>query len=208
MTTENMPAKQREILDFIRLHHETTGIFPSVREIAAHMNFRSTNTVDYHIKRLEQAGALERGGRLARTFVLSGRKAATAPSREAGIPIIGRVAAGQPIFAEQNYEGLVNFRGFFHCDERTFALRVQGDSMVDAGIMNGDLVIVRHQGGVENGQIGVVLVGEEATVKRIFDEGERWRLQPENAAMKPIFVEKGEKNFQIAGKVVGVIRRI
>jgi len=207
--------KQTQMLDFIRAEHERTGVYPSVREIMAHMGFRSTNTVDYHVRRLEQSGMLARNGRLARNFRLADeaprprrRPRAIARPTEAGIPVIGRVAAGEPVLAEQNHEGSINFRSYFHCDERTFALRVQGDSMVDAGIVDGDLVIVRAQAQVENGEIGVAVIGDEATVKRIYDERAHWRLQPENATMKPILVKKGEKLFRIAGKVIGVIRRI
>jgi repressor LexA len=178
------------------------------------MGFKSTNTVDYHVGKLEAAGALRRRGRMARNFSLAGGVARPMPRvaarrrEEPGLPIVGRVAAGEPVLAEQNFDGLVNFRAFFHCDEQTFALRVQGDSMVQAGIVDGDLVIVRQQPRVENGEIGVAIIGDEATVKRIYDEGAQWRLQPENPAMKPLLVKKGERLFRIAGKVIGVIRKI
>jgi repressor LexA len=209
----DMSDKQRRMLKFVRDQHARTGVYPSVREIMAHMGFRSTNTVDYHLRRLEGAGALARQGRLARNFRVTGdnprpRPRPSARAADAGIPLVGRVAAGEPVLAEQNQEGNINFRSYFHCDERTFALRVQGDSMVDAGIVDGDLVIVRAQAQVENGEIGVAVIGDEATVKRIYDERAHWRLQPENAAMKPIMVKKGEKLFRIAGKVIGVIRKI
>lgn len=199
-----LPDKQRKILDFIRTRHEATGIFPSVREIAAHMSFRSTNTVDYHLRRLEEVGAIERGGGLARSFVLP---AAQYPAMR-GIPVIGRVAAGEPVLAEQDPSGLVNFRTYFHSDDQTYALRVQGDSMIDAGIFDGDLVVVHNQGDVYNGEIAVAIIGDEATVKRVYDEGDSWRLQPENKTMKPIVVQKGQKQFTLAGKVVGVIRKL
>src|SRR5690606_3804907 len=114
----------------------------------------------------------------------------------------------QPILAEQHFDDSVNFSSLFHCDDQTFALRVQGDSMMDAGIMDGDLVIVRHQPQVSNGEIGVALVNGEATVKRIYDEGNAWRLQPENVTMEPICVEKGTADFSMAGKVVGVVRKL
>jgi len=214
-TPEKLPEKQRKILDFIRAQHASTGVYPSVREIAAHMDFKSTNTVDYHLRRLEATGALERGGRRARSFVNVGpgaekpmrRSSNAAHARGGGIPILGRVAAGAPILAEQHYDGMVNFSNYFHCDDQTFALRVQGDSMVDAGIQDGDLVIVRHQPKVDNGEIGVALVEGEATVKRIYDEGGQWRLQPENTTMKPMYVKKTE-DFSIAGRVVGVVRKM
>src|SRR5690606_7450185 len=117
---------------------------------------------------------------------------ATARRYQADIPLLGRVAAGEPILAEQHFDDSVNFSSLFHCDDQTFALRVQGDSMVEAGIMSGDLVVVKHQASVANGEIGVAIVNGEATVKRIYDEGDRWRLQPENTTMEPIMVGKGE----------------
>lgn len=208
---QELPEKQRQILDFIRAQHNRSGIFPTIREIAEHMNFRSTNTVDYHLRKLETAGALERGGRLARTFLLTEPlRKGKLPGRSADtcIPIVGRVAAGAPILAEQNYEGLVNFKTLFHCDDRTYALKVVGDSMVDAGIVDGDMVVVRQQGNIENGEIGVAVIADEATVKRIYDEGDQWRLQPENASMEPMIVKKQQKDFAIAGKVIGVVRKI
>lgn len=204
--TQKLPEKQRKILDFIRMQHARTGVYPSVREIAAHMDFKSTNTVDYHLRRLEESGVLERGGRRARTFSVHD---GSAPARkEEGVPLIGRVAAGAPIVAEQNFDGLVNFRSYFHVDEQTFALRVKGDSMVEAGIVDGDLVIVRSQPEVSNGEIAVALLGDEATVKRLFDEGSHWRLQPENSQLTPMRVEKEDGQFRVAGKVIGVVRKI
>lgn len=225
-----LPEKQQKILDFIRTQHAETGVFPSVREIAAYMDFKSTNTVDYHLRRMEAIGAIERGGRRARSFAGIGSKtgpgsgaAAVSGARnraggnymsassgrgEPGIPLLGRVAAGQPILAEQHFDDMVNFSSLFHCDDETFALKVQGDSMMEVGIMDGDLVIVKHQPSVANGEIGVALVNGEATVKRIYDEGKVWRLHPENQTMDPIYVEKGMEDFSVAGKVVGVIRKM
>lgn len=214
MTPSRLPDKQKKILDFIRTQHARTGVYPSVREIAAYMDFKSTNTVDYHLRRLEESGALERGGRRARSYSVkgvtpgTGGRAPALPDLDVGIPLIGRVAAGAPIVAEQNYDGLVNFKSYFHCDEGTFALRVRGDSMVEAGIVDGDLVIVRSQPQVSNGEIAVAIIGDEATVKRLFDEGAHWRLQPENPVLEPMFVSKNEPQFRIAGKVIGVVRRI
>lgn len=212
-----LPEKQQRILDFIRAQHAETGVFPSVREIAAHMDFKSTNTVDYHLRRMEANGVIERGGRRARSFTgftdnqSMGRVVqhpSSVPARPQGIPLIGRVAAGQPILAEEHYEDVLNFGTLFRCDDQTYALRVQGDSMIDAGIQDGDLVIVRYQPNVSNGEIGVAIIEGEATVKRIYDEGKCWRLQPENETMKPIQVKKGLQDFSVAGKVIGVIRQM
>lgn len=216
-----LPEKQQKILDFIREQHAASGVFPSVREIAAHMDFKSTNTVDYHLRRMEAGGVLERGTRRARSFAAVGPAAGSAPGKGSRlgarlplrrevheIPVLGRVAAGEPILAEQHVENTVSFSNLFHCDDQTFALQVRGDSMMEAGIMGGDLVIVKHQAAVANGEIGVAVVDGEATVKRIYDEGKRWRLQPENSQMEPIFVTKGAADFTVAGKVVGVVRKL
>ncbi len=216
-----LPEKQQKILDFICDQHARTGVFPSVREIAAHMDFKSTNTVDYHLRRMEAGGVLERGARRARSFAAltgpgrgkAGRtngeaSSSAAARRRLEIPVLGRVAAGEPILAEQHFEDAVSLSSLFHCDDQTFALQVRGESMINAGIMEGDLVIVKHQASVANGEIGVAVIDGEATVKRIYDEGKNWRLQPENDSLEPIMVAKGLADFSIAGKVVGVIRQI
>lgn len=207
---QTLSDKQRRMLNFIQERHQQTGVYPSVREIAAHMDFKSTNTVDYHLRKLESLGVLERGGRRARTFQMCPalRHGSVNQVLRAGIPLVGRVAAGTPILAEQNYDGLVNLYSYFRSDDQTFALRVQGDSMINAGILDGDIVIVRQQSQIANGEIGVATIGDEATVKRIYDEGSFWRLQPENPRLEPVLVQKGQKLFQIAGKVVGVIRKM
>jgi len=214
-----LPDKQQKILDFIRTQHSDTGVFPSVREIAAHMDFKSTNTVDYHLRRMEANGVIERGGRRARSFAGLADRSTQGAFRKSnlpmsssrfqgGIPLIGRVAAGEPILAEQHFDEMLNFQSLFNSDDQTFALKVQGDSMIEAGIMDGDMVIVKHQPSVSNGEIGVAMVNGEATVKRIYDEGETWRLEPENPEMEPIKVQKGVEEFAVAGKVVGVVRRM
>jgi repressor LexA len=210
---------QVRILEFIQTEHARDGVFPSIREIANHMNFGSTNTVDYHLRKMEALGAIRRPGRKARSYAMDQALKSTLTPRESsdqeargarsqGIPLLGRVAAGEPILAEQNFEDYVKIESWFRTDDSSFALRVRGDSMIDAGIEDGDLVIVRSQPRVDNGQIGVAVLGDEATVKRIYDEGDRWRLQPENPQLEPRFVTKSEGGFRIAGKVVGVLRKV
>lgn len=209
-----LTPQQRQLIEYILRTHARTGVFPSVREIAHHMRFKSTNTVDYHVRQLEKLGVIERmRGRHARAFNVreKAKPKLYAMGLRAGdneIPVVGRVAAGEPIYAEQNFEGMLNFRNHFKCDERTFALRVAGESMIKAGIHDGDIVVVKQQNKVENGEIGVAVIGDEATVKRIHDDGEKWRLVPENPTMQPIIVEKSEKSFAIAGRVIGVIRKL
>jgi repressor LexA len=124
------------------------------------------------------------------------------------IPLLGRVAAGTPILAEQNFEGFVNLTEYFAPSGETFALRVRGDSMIEAGIFDGDVVIVRSQPTVQNGEIAVVVIDGEATVKRLYEEPDAWRLEPANAALQSIRVPKSEPAFRIAGKVVGVLRKL
>ncbi len=225
MRTDLRPI-QKTILDFIVREHERTGIYPSVREIARHMGFASTNTVAYHLRKLEQAGQIVRS-RKARSYWVPGRpgSAQSTPSsaydaaraaprllrrsnRALRFPILGRVAAGEPILAEQNFDGVLDLPGYFDPSGQTFALRVQGDSMIEDGIFDGDLVIVRSQPRVENGEIGVAIIGDEATVKRIYDDGDSWRLVPANSALEPIIVPKTAAEFRIAGKVIGVVRKL
>lgn len=186
------------------------------------MGFRSTNTVVYHLRKLQRQGYLVRS-REARSYrlakdgalgaaspppisALSRRRRASAAA--ARIPILGRVAAGEPILAEQNFDGLLDLQSFFDPAGDTFALRVQGDSMIEAGIFDGDIVIVRSQPKLDNGEIGVAIIGDEATVKRIYDDGDAWRLVPANCAMEPLRIPKGAADFRVAGKVVGVVRKL
>lgn len=215
---------QKQILDFIVSRHAQTGIYPSVREIAHAMGFASTNTVAYHLRRLEDSGHVVRS-RQARSYRIPGSGLGTparplpgategrAPSRRAEasrprIPILGRVAAGEPILAEQNFDGVLDLQTYFDPSGETFALRVQGDSMIEDGIFDGDLVIVRSQPTLNNGEIGVAILGDEATVKRIYDDGDAWRLVPANALMQPLHVPKNNTEFRIAGKVIGVVRKL
>jgi len=216
-----LSEKQREILEYLHKEYQRAGVYPSIREIARGVGLRSTNTVHYHLRQLEKQGFLRRS-RTARTYVLDGgiaeggrfsraaqRKAQPlAHWRSARIPLLGRVAAGSPILAEQNFEGFVNLAEYFAPSGETFALRVRGDSMIEAGIFDGDVVIVRRQPTVQNGEIAVVVIDGEATVKRLYDEPDAWRLEPANVAMEPIRVPKREPSFRIAGKVVGVLRKL
>jgi len=124
------------------------------------------------------------------------------------IPLLGAIAAGSTLYAEENFQEFINLGDLFRAKGEIFALRVKGDSMKGAGILDGDLVIVKSQARVENGEIGVITLEEEATVKRIFVEGKRIRLQPENEAYQPIFFPKDDPRVRIGGKVIGVIRKV
>jgi repressor LexA len=128
--------------------------------------------------------------------------------RDRGKPILGRIAAGKPILAEENFQGLLNLNTLFGRDMDLFVLRVEGDSMTKTGIFPGDFVIVKHQAKIGQGEIGVVYIDDEATVKRIFLEEGRLRLQPENDAMDPVFIHQDDDRLRIGGKVIGVVRKM
>lgn len=196
--------RQQAIYEFIRETTESRGMPPSLREIGLKFGIRSTNGVDKHLAALERAGLITRERGKSRGIVVAG-------ARRAGssVPVLGRVAAGMPVLSPENREGECSVdRELFGIrqSQNVFALKVKGDSMIEAHILDGDTVLVREQAEAANGDIVVALVDGDATVKRFFLEGGRVRLQPENRAMEPIFVESGD--LRIAGKVVGVMRRV
>jgi repressor LexA len=230
--------REHAILAFIATSLRDRGYPPTLREIGEAFGIASTNGVRYHLDRLEQAGrirrdrwtsrgielqAIEGGERMApRGAALQDpattrpRGAAAAPLASAGtrhtsaleIPILGRVAAGMPLLAEEHVEDTLVIDGSMVRAGKHFALRVRGDSMRDAGIFDGDLVIVRHDAPVRSGEIVVALIGEEATVKRYFPRRDRILLLPENSEFQPIEVRETDPEFRLAGKVVGVFRRL
>ncbi len=197
-----LTRRQREVLDFIVRWVEDRGFPPTLREIAARFRFASANAVRDHLKALERKGYLRRQAGIARALTL---EPASRPHR--GRPLIGTVPAGTPVMAEENFEGYLDLNEYFGRGEGTFLLRVSGDSMIGAGIHDGDIAVVRYQKELASGEIGVVFINGEATVKRIFPEQGGCRLQPENPSMDPIRVEAGKDEFCIAGKVIGVMRR-
>lgn len=195
--------RQRKVLKHIVRCIQHEGYPPTVREIAAHFGFASPRAVSDHLEALERKGYLSlmgtaRGIRLAEGVLPEGD----------GPPIVGRIAAGKPILAEENFVGTLSMSEMFGQKPDVYALRVEGDSMIGAGILDGDYVVVKHQPAVESGEIGVAFTEDGATVKRIFDEGERFRLQPENEAMEAIYVAKDDPSFMIGGRVIGVVRKM
>ena len=194
--------RQREILDFVVRWVEEQGFPPTLQEIASKFRLASVNAVRDHLKALERKGYLRRRPGASRSLTL---EPAALPPR--GRPIVGTVPAGTPILAEENFEGYLDLNEYFGRGEGTFLLRVRGESMIGAGIHDGDIVAVHHRKEVGRGEIGVAFIDGEATVKRIFPEKGGWRLQPENPAMEPVRVRAGKEEFTIAGKVIGVIRR-
>lgn len=192
---------QQKILEFIRSEIETKGYPPSVREICAAVGLKSTSSVHMHLTQLEKQGVIRRDATKPRALELLDSPL----SRGRNVPLVGKVTAGAPILAVENIEDyLVVPRDLVGQEKNNlFALRVQGESMIEAGILDGDIVVVRSQEQAENGDIVVALIEEEATVKRIFYEDGHVRLQPENRAMRPILVDKAD----VRGRVVALVRR-
>jgi repressor LexA len=196
--------RQREIYEFIRRRITEKGIPPSIREVGENFGIRSTNGVEGHLAALERSGFIARERGKSRSISLHSGKRMLAT-----IPLLGRVAAGLPVFSPENMEGeiivdltVLSFRNA----NNLFALKVLGESMINAHILDGDTLIVRAQAAVQNGDIVVALVDGEATVKRFFAEKNRIRLQPENSSLKPLYFERGD--FRIVGKAMGVLRKI
>jgi repressor LexA len=203
MVDLKLTKRQQEILDFVRRYIGEHGYPPTVRDIGQAIGLASSSTVHAHLANLERLGALRRDPTKPRAMEVLGEKVrrAVAPG---GLPVVGQVAAGQPVLADENIEEYVPVPGIAGGDDGEFVLRVKGDSMKDAGILEGDFVIVRRQETAADGEIVVALVGEEATVKRFFREDDHVRLQPENDAMEPIRT----RDAQLLGRVVGLCRRV
>ncbi len=209
MVKKTLTARQQEILDFIREEIAEKGIPPTYREIGERFQIRSTNGVHATLEALRRKGYLEREPSISRGLRIkspAGQK--TAAGRLKSVPLVGRVAAGAPILAEENIEDFIAVDETFFGGEGYFALRVEGDSMKDAGIFNGDVVVARQQATAQRGDIVVAIIGDEATVKYYFPEGDHVRLQPANEAYQPIIVRPGKEDFRIAGKVTGLIRKM
>ena len=215
MIDRGTTEKQHRILDVIRSFTAEMGYPPSVREIGARVGLSSSSTVQSHLKTLERRGLLRRDPTKPRALVPADmvlRAAASPAKRDAGpetisLPIVGRVAAGTPITATENYEDTFVLPASFvgkNGGVGSFMLRVKGDSMIDAAILDGDLIVVAPQPDASNGQIVVALIDGEATVKTFYREANRIRLQPENRTMEPIYVD----DVTVVGRVEAVVRRL
>ncbi len=192
---------QQKILEFIKSEVQSKGYPPSVREIGDAVGLKSTSTVHGHLTRLEKKGLLHRDSMKPRAMEVLGGDLFP---RAVSVPLVGRVTAGIPILAEENIEENIALPESMVGEGTFFVLLVKGESMIDAGIMDGDYVVVRQQPDAHNGDIVVAMVEDEATVKRFFKESGAFRLQPENPSMKPIIVP----NVTILGKVVSLFRRL
>lgn len=198
-----LTSREADIIDFIRNNVRTRGYPPSVREIGTAVGLKSSSTVHGYLKRLEEKGYLRRDPTKPRAVELIGETGQAGAEDINVVPVLGRVAAGQPVLAEENRDFSLPLPVSYFGDGDFFMLKVRGESMIDAGIFEGDLVVVRQQPDANNGDIVVALIGDEATVKRFYRENSHVRLQPENRSMEPIMV----RDVSVLGKVIGLLRR-
>jgi repressor LexA len=203
MVELNLTKRQQEIFDYVKRYAREHGYPPTVRDIGKAIGLTSSSTVHAHLANLEKLGLLRRDPTKPRAIEVLGEKTKAAP-RAPGLPLVGQVAAGQPVLAEENIEEYVAVPPIAGGEDGHFVLRVKGDSMKNVGIYEGDHVVVRQQETARNGEIVVALVDDEATVKRFFRERDHVRLQPENDAVEPI----RSRDVQVLGRVVGVFRTL
>jgi repressor LexA len=203
MVELSLTKRQQQIFDYVKRHAREHGYPPTVRDIGKAIGLTSSSTVHAHLANLEKLGLLRRDPTKPRAIEVLGEKAKAAP-RAPGLPLVGQVAAGQPVLAEENIEEYVAVPPIAGGEDGHFVLRVKGDSMKNVGIYEGDHVVVRQQETARNGEIVVALVDDEATVKRFFRERDHVRLQPENDAVEAI----RSRDVQVLGRVVGVFRRL
>jgi repressor LexA len=220
MKRELTPIQQR-VFNFLKDYLGEKGFPPTLREIASHFGLRGPKAPQKTLNILERKGYIRKipggsraieilgsrvGRRSGRPYKMGFVESATEPTFP--VPIIGRVRAGEPILAIENIEGYINLDRNLVSSGDVFLLRVQGDSMIDAHIQDGDFALVKPQPNAENGEIVVALIEDEATIKRIFKKRDLIRLEPANPKMEPIVVKKGEKRVIIVGKVVGIFRKL
>lgn len=202
MNLESLNPQEERVLDYIKSQIRETGYPPSVREVCAALGFKSTSSAHQYISRLSDKGYISKRDLKTRAIKVVGTESTIS------LPVVGKVAAGEPILAQENIEDHISIgESFFTKDSLkndNFVLRVQGESMINAGINNGDYIIVSKQSTARNGQIVVAMIDGEATVKTFYKEKGYIRLQPENDTMEPIIAT----DVQIVGKVVGLLRKI
>jgi repressor LexA len=203
-TWMDLTKRQQEIVDFIKRYSARHGYPPTVRDIGKAVGLASSSTVHQHLSNLERFGLLRRDPSKPRAIELLDRAVSEVRAlvRPSALPLLGAVAAGQPMLAEENIEEYVSVPSAAGGDDGAYLLRVRGESMKNVGIIDGDLVVVRPQDTAADGEIVVALVGEEATVKRFYREADHVRLQPENDEMEPIL----SREVRVLGRVVGLMR--
>ncbi len=197
-----LTEKQRAVLEFIKLHISSKGYPPTIREICDEFGFSSPLSAKQHVDALHRKGYIKKSPSKQRSIEVSGIR----PSSSISLPLAGRIRAGEPILAAEDIEEYIIIDSNLFKSEKGFALRVIGDSMVEAGIFEGDIVFVDPERETKSGDIVVALIGDEATIKRLYKKGRQIRLVPENKGMKPILLKPSE--VSIIGRVIGVIRRL
>jgi len=214
MENSVLTKRQQQIFDFILSNIDKFGYPPSIPEIQEKFSFKSPNAVNDHLNALERKRYISRRPHKSRGIEVLNHASLKTKNNEANdnvteMPIIGKVSAGTPILAEENIEGTIFVDKVLARNNRgMFVLRVKGTSMINAGILDGDFVLVRQQSTAERGEMVVVLIEDEATVKRFYRDKNKIRLQPENDTMEPIIVDPKESNVTIIGRVEGVIRKV
>jgi len=201
---KGLTKRQREILTYVMDSLQERGYPPSVREIGSALGLTSSSTVHSHLAALEKKGFIHRDPSKPRAIEILKDGASQPPKRVVNVPVLGRIAAGQPILAEENIEDVFPLPRDFVREDASFILRVRGDSMIEAGIYDGDYLVVRQQATANNGEIVAAMIGDEATVKRYYRERDHIRLQPENSAMTPII----SREATVLGKAIALIRRL
>lgn len=203
MTYGRISKKQQEILDYMKNEILNRGFPPSVREICEAVNLKSTSSVNSHLEALEKNGYIRRDATKPRAIEIIDDNFNLVRREVVNVPLVGTVAAGQPILAVENIDAYFPIPAEYMPNEQSFMLTVKGDSMINAGIFDGDQVLVKQQSTAENGDMVVALIDDSATVKTFYKENGYYRLQPENDNMEPIIITG---NLKILGKVFGVFR--
>lgn len=197
----DLTARQKEVLEYIETFIRENPYPPTIREIASHFEMSVKGAYD-HLKALERKGRIRAGGGRSRKIEIIGRKVGEGRSPTIEVPVLGAVAAGRPIFAEENFESSLHVPASMVGASRCFALRVKGDSMINAGILDGDIAVIEQRPVAENGEIVVAAIEESVTLKRFYKEKGRVKLSPENPAYSPIFTQ----DVRILGKLRGIVR--
>ena len=203
---KDLTETQRKVFDFLKNFLRKKGYPPTLREVASHFGLQGPRGPQKTLQILERKGYLRKKPGDSRAIEILGFPPLR--GQTLSLPIVGRVTAGEPILAIENIEGYVNLDRTLVSSENVFLLRVEGDSMIEAHIQDGDFALVQPQSHAENGEIVVALIDDEATIKRIFKQRDFIRLEPANPKMEPIVIKKGEKKVTIVGKVVGIFRKL
>jgi len=203
--TEKLTVKQERVFNFIRKYKEESSYPPTVREITENLGLSGPNSAKKFLDILERKGWIKKTAKSSRAIEILNEAKKVLPYM---VPVVGNIQAGAPILAIENIEENIAIDPSLAGDKDTFFLKVQGNSMIDAHIMDGDLAMVRPQNTVEQGEIAAVLIGEEATVKYFFKEEEFIRLQPANPEMEPILIREDKEHVKIIGKITGIVRKM